>query len=199
MPDSSGVLEACNIWFLNPYCLWRTLFIINVSSSNPTSFHTLTAPRCCQAKAYVGPGETHLIFGIRKIGRMEDGKGEKFPSAVAVLGSTGFWKISRGIKHSQPVATWRSLLPTVSSVVKQKPVLGEGKRARFLRMRKGGRMEDGKSEKFPSAVAVLGFTGFWKISRGIKHSQPVATWRSLLPTVSSVVKQKPMSGQGKRI
>ena len=31
-------------------------------------------------------GETHLIFGIRKIGRMEDEKGEKTPSAVAVLG-----------------------------------------------------------------------------------------------------------------
>ena len=29
----------------------------------------------------VKAGESHLIFGIRKIGRMEDGKGENFRSA----------------------------------------------------------------------------------------------------------------------
>ena len=34
------------------------------------------------------PGETHPIVGIRKIGRMEGGKGEEFPSVVAALGFT---------------------------------------------------------------------------------------------------------------
>ena len=33
-----------------------------------------------KCKTNTNIGGSHLIFGIRKIGRMEDGKGEKYPS-----------------------------------------------------------------------------------------------------------------------